>query len=583
MLGALLYLRLTSVANQARRQALRLRNPRYFAGMIAVIGYFYFFLFRNMHRMPRTGPHGAAINPMLFGATAGILVMMAIWIIGAWIFPDLLPGLRFSAAETAFLFPAPVSRRGLIHFSLASSQFKILFTAVIFGLLRTWTEPSLASFLRHTAGWWVLFSAAELHRVAAGLTYGRIRERGGSVARARALAAAVIALFLAAAYLAVERGGAAPDLLRGSDLAGWLDELFRRGALAWLFWPLRIAAAPYLAADGRAFLLALGPALALIGLHYAWVVGLQVSFEEGSIAQAEKRAQRAAAWSAGGSPFSRAPGKAGRDPFPLAGPGRPEAAFLWKNLLSVGAAVPWSRLAIALAGFAAAVAATSWRHASRGPRPEVLPIVVLAAAAMAAFYTFLIGPQLARQDLRGDLAQMDVLKTYPLAGWQVVGAEMLAPAAILSGVLWSALLAALWAASRLPGPAWLGPGERLVAAACLAALIPLVCALQLLVPNAALLYFPAWHQAGRTRGAGLENMGQRLIFVFGQLLSFLLLLLPAALLGGLLFLATQWLIGAAALALAAAAAAVILGAELWCGVWLLGQRFERYDLSHESL
>ncbi|HEX3730329.1 MAG TPA: putative ABC exporter domain-containing protein [Opitutaceae bacterium] len=581
MLQALLYLRLTSLVNRVRRQLARLRQPRYLAGGLAAAAYFYFIVFRNLHRAGRPG----GFDPALAGAAAGMLIIVVMWIVAAWVFPDMFPGLRFTPAETAFLFPAPISRRQLIHFSLLGTQLMLLFSAVILAALRGRHEPTLAAFLQHAAGWWILLSIADLHRTAANLTYARIREGGGSVTWTRAVATAAVVLFGAALVWAAASGARLPrpDELGGAGLTGYLDELLRTGPLAGLLWPFRIAAGPYLAADGRAFLLAIGPALAALLLHYAWVVGLQVSFEEGAIAQAEKRAQRVAAWAAGGSPFSRRPTKAGREPFSLARAGRPEPAFLWKNLLSVGATIPWGGLAVALAGLASAVAAMSWHHRGGGPHPEVVPIIVLSVAGMAAFYTFLIGPQFARQDLRGDLTQMDLLKTYPLAGWQIVGAEMLAPIAILSGVLWTALLAATWAAGQLPAAGWLGPGPRLVAAACLAGLIPLICGIQLLVPNAALLYFPGWQQAGRTRGAGLENMGQRLIFVFGQLLGFLLLLLPAAGFAALLLFATQWLIGAAAaLILAALAAAVILGAELGCGLWLLGQRFERFDLSLES-
>jgi hypothetical protein len=77
-------------------------------------------------------------------------------------------------------------------------------------------------------------------------------------------------------------------------------------------------------------------------------------------------------------------------------------------------------------------------------------------------------------------------------------------------------------------------------------------------------------------------MGQRLIFVFGQLLFTLFLLAPAAGMAILVLAATQWLVGLAAAAILATgiALAIIVG-EVWCGVWWLGQRFEKLDLSLE--
>ena len=44
----------------------------------------------------------------------------------------------------------------------------------------------------------------------------------------------------------------------------------------------------------------------------------------------------------------------------------------------------------------------------------------------------MIGPQLLRQDFRQDLPLADLLKTYPLRGWQLALGELLAPAAILT-------------------------------------------------------------------------------------------------------------------------------------------------------
>ena len=49
--------------------------------------------------------------------------------------PNERAALTFTEAEVAFLFPAPVSRRTLIHFKLLKSQLGILFATLIFSLL----------------------------------------------------------------------------------------------------------------------------------------------------------------------------------------------------------------------------------------------------------------------------------------------------------------------------------------------------------------------------------------------------------------------------------------------------------------
>lgn len=60
--------------------------------------------------------------------------------------------------------------------------------------------------------------------------------------------------------------------------------------------------------------------------------------------------------------------------------------------------------------------------------------------------------------------------------------------------------------------------------------MPPLAALQLLTPNALTVLFPAWARAVANRAEqGLDVVGQRLLFVGGQLLVTLLALMPPAL------------------------------------------------------
>src|SRR5207247_491100 len=72
----------------------------------------------------------------------------------------------------------------------------------------------------------------------------------------------------------------------------------------------------------------------VITLHYLWVVRTAVAFEDASVEYAEKRAARVAAWRSGQRRVGATATKARPGPFPLPSLGRPEIAFLWKNLLS---------------------------------------------------------------------------------------------------------------------------------------------------------------------------------------------------------------------------------------------------------
>jgi hypothetical protein len=161
--------------------------------------------------------------------------------------------------------------------------------------------------------------------------------------------------------------------------------------------------------------------------------------------------------------------------------------------------------------------------------------------------------------------------------------ELLAPVAILTGILWLMLLTAgLTLHPGETGPEWLTAPLRLTGTIGLAIIAPALVTLQLLVPNAAALLFPGWFQATRTRGGGPEVIGQRMIFFFAQLLTMVIALLPPAGMSALLIFILQWLLGpVAAIALASLMMVVVLVGEIWCALWWLGERFERLDLSAE--
>ena len=77
-------------------------------------------------------------------------------------------------------------------------------------------------------------------------------------------------------------------------------------------------------------------------------------------------------------------------------------------------------------------------------------------------------------------------------------------------------------------------------------------------------------------------MGQRLIFVASQLLVTSLALLPALIIGLVMFFVVNLVAGpAAGGAVAALSMAVLLASEVWVGVQWLGGRFEKLDISSE--
>ena len=595
MLGALVYLRLTSFTNWLRARLRRLRQPKYLAGALVGVAYFYFAFFRPISAPARRSGR-AMVDDQALDAAAGALptdwlpaiaVMAAaallVFLTLMWIVPTGPASLGFSEAEIAFLVPAPITRRALVHFRLLSAQFRSLLGAIFMMLFSNrWTVLGGSPFT-HAVGWWFIFSALNLHHSGAGFTLTRLSERGIGTWRRRLLVFAFIAGVVAvtvARLPAADRLPAAGDDGSLRPIAEWLVNLGGTAPLGWLLWPLQLVLGPFLASDLRAFLLALLPALAVITLHYLWVVRTAVAFEDASIDQAEKRAARIAAWRSGDRRVGRAPAKGRPGPFRLRSSGRPEMAFLWKNLLSTW---PYFTLRVfAISAFVIAGACTWLNHL---PQWSGLMPGIGTMAFFFGVYTLIVGPQFARQDIRTDLPNTDILKTYPLAGWQIVLGQLLTPAAILTGVLWLALLTLLLSFhSARPVFAWFTPDVRIAGGLAFAAITPVLVMLQLLVPNAAALVFPGWFQASRGRGGGPEVVGQRMIFFIAQLFTMLAALAPAALMAAaVIAILVGWLHvwEVAAIGIAALGVFVVLAAEVWCGIWWLGQRFEKLDLSAE--
>lgn len=557
LVRALLYLRWTATRNVVQTRLRRLRQPKYLLGALAAAVYFWFFFLRN------SGPSSPAqAMSLLFSeGRAEIIaaVVLSVFLFLAWLVPGDQPGLSFNEAEVAFLFPAPLTRRQLIHYKLLDGLALTLFGALFFSLISGGFRSGFGGSARHLAAWWSLNANLSLHQPLAALAIARLSAYGLRATRRRVLlAVAGVAIVTALITVAVRSGP---------------------GALEWMLWPARLAVRPFLALGPAEFVLALAPAIGLVMLQYFIVLQLETPFEDASLARAKKTGEITARMRAGQNVVAFGKIRAKRAPFALARWMPVEAAFLWKNLLSAPSYLN-RRVFAGVAVFSTALSLWLQRH------PE------FDGPTLAAFFGFLglvflvylliFGPQLARNDLRGDLLNADMFKVYPLPGWRIVLGSMLAPTVILTAIGWLLLLPAVLG---LPPPnklPQLDPALKYALAGSIAFVLPALCAVQLLVPNAATLVFPAWAQvAKRAAGGGIDVMGQRLIFFVGQLFCLLLALVPAGLAAAVPLLGF-WLVGwPAAIVLAALAITVVLAIEVWLGVLWLGPKFERLDISAE--
>jgi len=582
MIGALVYLQFTSLKNALRRRLQRLRQPRYLVATLVSLAYFYFFFFRRVGPPgPRTGP---GVMPVEVGLMSGLLMLvllMAGRIVYAWIFSAERAALAFTEAEVAFLFPAPVPRQVLVHFKLLKSQLRILFSALLFALLSLRFRFLGGSVWTHAAGWWLLLSTLDLHGIGAAFTRERLLNLGLHPARRRLLFGGALALGGVALWWWLRRFlPPAIHLAHPATLTAYLHAVLAVPPLPWLLAPFHWILDPFFAPDGAAFVRTLGPALLVLGAHYVWVIRSEVAFEEASLELARRRAERRAALRSGGWRGLRRPARRRREPFVLRPAGPAPTAFLWKNLIAAG---PWFYPRRWLLIAAAVLAAVTGLAADPALRPWLN--VVQAVVLPVSLWLLIGGPMLMRREVRLLMERLDVIKTHPLPGWQVVLGEMLAPIVLLTAVEWLLLAVLGVSAGALTRRFALTALLTLIGAAGAGLLVPPVVGLMIAIPFAATLYFPAWMSAVGQAGGGVEVMGQRLIYAGGYLLVLVVALLPAALAAALFYFALRWLAGIQAVALlaGAAVAATVLIAEFAAVVWWLGRRYERFDLSQETL
>jgi hypothetical protein len=211
---------------------------------------------------------------------------------------------------------------------------------------------------------------------------------------------------------------------------------------------------------------------------------------------------------------------------------------------------------------------SSGRNGSAAAAAEV-PLITLAAMA------FVMGPRMVRNDLRQDLLRLGSLKSYPLRGGAIVGAEIASPTLVLTAFQ---LVMLVIAYSMLPAATRgsLGGASIVGLAAILPFAILALNAANVGIQNAAALLYPSWVRLGADSG-GIEAIGQNLLITLGSLLVLLLGLMGPAVAGAVVFYLVRPILGAAGLSAAIAAGALVLGLEIGLLVRGLGRVFERMD------
>jgi hypothetical protein len=580
MFNALLFLQFNSLKNRLLFRIQRLRQPKYLFGAIVGAAYFYFYFGR--HLFSRTSH--AAVPPVIPTDALPSLDLVAAFVLflimlSAWIFPHSRAALSFTEAEVSFLFPAPISRRTLIHFKLLKSQIGIVFTIVFFMLIsRRFGTGSGALF--HAAGWWIILSMLNLHFLGSSFARTLLLDRGISNWKRRGIVLVLAAIVCGITFVWIRNTLPHFEITETTDLRDfgrYLGEVFSSGPIPYLLFPFQMAVEPFFAQNTKTFLLAMLPALLLLALHYVWVLGSNVAFEEASVERSKKLAEKVAAMRSGNWQSAAKPNKKRRAPFQLQPIGFRPVALLWKNLISAGQMFSGRMLLrfLPLLVFLIIFAANS-KSNGLWSMFGFLALVLLVMSLVA-------GPQMARLDFRQDLPAIDSLKGFPIPGWQIVLGELLAPIVILSVFQWILLVIAFGLTANIPNIGALTWSARITIAVGIAIVAPTLNFISLLIPNAAVLIFPSWFQTGKDAPTGIEATGQRLIFMFGQLLVMALALAAPMGISLLIFYFGKNVLGfGGAAAIASVVSALILAGEGTVGLMMLGNFFERFDLSAET-
>ena len=299
------------------------------------------------------------------------------------------------------------------------------------------------------------------------------------------------------------------------------------------------AAAAHAASTAGVWIAALGPALAILLLHYLWVRRLGPELEREPDALTTPK----------GAPL-----------WMLAPTGAPAGAFFWKNLTAL------VRRSTALLAAGAAVAVVmlpvAMRSAGRVGASEFLGWMLL----MWSLLLLLMGPQFVRNDLRRDQGMLALLRTLPVRGSDVIlGSSGAAALTLASAVLALMLAGAVATAGSLQPPLpsehrelWFGAAVLVIGPVSLAGI---------LLQNAAVILLPGWSRLTARRGTATAlgtNLANSALTI---LLLMILLLLPCALAFGV------WSASGGESWVVVVCAAVIGGgaerwsAGGWCGGW----------------
>lgn len=560
----------TSSRNRARRFKAQIKSPRYAFALLFGAAYFFFIVV--FPYVMRSHSRGGAAPPDAFlsisrGAGAlGLAILAATW----WLWRT-DQGILLTPAEANLLVPAPITRKQLIQFKLIGAQPGILMSAAFISLL---THSSHLPIGMRMLGAWCLVTTLQLHRYGASLVHTSLSEHGGTGWRRVWPAAIIFAAMLGTVLWSI----AGAYRTAGSNGLG-MRMVFDRLATP----PASIALAPFhavLAAmnaiDVHTWYRAFPISVAIVVLHYFWVIRMDAAFEETAAATGVKRAAAVEAIRANrGVRFRSLPkeGETVRAPwFPLAEVGNPVVAILWKNVLGVTRGISPKMLMRFIPVVIGILVFMKTQDHSKGGMLAVIGVMAMSYSLMIT----LIGPMRIRHDFRADLQRIQLIRTLPIGGAHLAIAEV-TTSAVLVSLIQMALLSIGLGALIMAGKVH---DMKLVSYAALPAIIAIFAmnSTMVTIHNIAAVSFPAW----TSKPGGIEMFGIMMMAMIGGAIILLLSLVGPAIVGfsAVTSMGLQW----GRHAYIPGGAGVIIGmyAQLLLLLQWLGRSYDKMDTIERS-
>lgn len=563
MIAAFAYLIGRTFRNRLAGQLRRLKQPKY--ALAAAVGaiYFWWVYFR-----PASGYRD---GPPVFRPEIGAFIplLLLVYLSWAWLFGADKTALAFSEAEVAFLFPAPVTRRQLLGFKLARAQLQIVITSILWVALFHKGSETLPPPVR-VLGFWVFLSTLNLHRLGVALAHASAVTHGLRGLR-RNLGAALVLTTIGAVTIwgTVQGVRTAWELPTKQAALAHMLQVLTTGAVGAALWPIRATVELAFASDLQHWVRSIPAAAFVLAVNLLWVIRADHAFEEAAAESSSLQAKRLAALRARRSGGAALTTVKVRRTIPLAATGPAWIAIVWKNLLSLMRS--GGLRAIMWPGALAIVVAVAFADKSSTTAELVLFLGVTLAGAIALF-----APVFARNDLRADLLHLQVLKTLPLSGRQIVAAQILGGALpVTVSQLLLVTACAIANGSRRPQDAL--PGWVLLGLLAASPLVLLAFnAANFAIHNALALLFPGWIRLGAGGPGGIETMGLGILTLLALVFALsLLVLVPGAVGIGIYFALGSG--RALSLAMALALGAGVLAAEVAALSAMLGGAFDRVE------